>query len=898
MTTQPILTRTSTGRAVLAVAVAAVLAGANAYAQSEESTLGEIVVTAQRRAENLQDVPLSVTAVTGATLAERNITDISQMEALSPGFTFGRSGNDARPAMRGVRTENVAVNGDTTIGYFIDGIYQSRAQQAMASFVDIERVEIQRGPQGTLYGRNTFGGNIAVFTHAPSFDAMAYDASVTFADYDRVRVEGMLNLPVSETVALRLVGAYDRSDGWVENGFNSSAGLFDEDLKYGRIALRFKPNDQFDAVLRADIADQGGNGGSAFGYKQAGTYYDIASCQQLFNATPVVMNVRPGNRDGVNDCTRTVGAPSGAIGTSVDVGIPLYAAGDAYTVDTDYESFRDLSSKNVSLDMAYDFGAVTLKSITGYSDFEVERSSDTDFSASTIGIDYQLTAAETFSQELQLLSRGDGPVNYVVGYYYFKDKLNGTFVNQQLPRTIRSSAITSPITLAQNGNGFYSEDRPETESNAIYGQLTWKATESLALTLGLRYTEDKKDFKTANANAMLPTALSTGGALVGIQQPDTRLINVPFTYGSAPSSAFGSAGSSNCASTVVSSYNGGAIATGPGFNCGGPGNQILYGMTYETAKFDKTTGRIALDYKLASGNLLYASYSTGFRSGGFNSGQAIGAVRTFEPEEVTAFEVGSKNRFMEDRLQLNVAAYFNKYKNLQEQRQVPVGSTTISTIFNAAKAEAKGLEAELEWIATDALRLGGVLSIMDAKYTDFPDVALPFGTSILVLDPSQTSPTVVNGVVIAPAGQRRIFAPGYSCGLIPGTGGTGQPAAAFGCDLSGKKVPYSPRYSGSVYVSYDFPLANGGRIRPLISMSFSDEFYGQPTNAGIERQGSYVRADFKLAWEVNDHLSAQLFVDNFTDEQVLNRFVWGGGGALQISAAPPRMWGLRIDYRN
>ncbi|MFY8087857.1 MAG: TonB-dependent receptor plug domain-containing protein, partial [Rubrivivax sp.] len=138
-----------------------------AQQQAASGELTTITVTANRRIEDQQKVGVSVTALGSEKLAERNIVDLSQIEGLSPGFTFGRSGVDARPAIRGVRTENVAVNADTTIGFFVDGIYKSRAQQAMLGFVDVGRVEIQRGPQGTLFGRNTFGGNIVISTNAP-----------------------------------------------------------------------------------------------------------------------------------------------------------------------------------------------------------------------------------------------------------------------------------------------------------------------------------------------------------------------------------------------------------------------------------------------------------------------------------------------------------------------------------------------------------------------------------------------------------------------------------------------------------------------------------------------------------------------------------------------------------
>jgi iron complex outermembrane receptor protein len=591
------------------------------------------------------------------------------------------------------------------------------------------------------------------------------------------------------------------------------------------------------------------------------------------------MNVRAGNRDGVNDCVRTVGAGTGAganaVASGVDLGIPLYRAGDGYRVDTDYQSFLKLKDTSASLDMSYRMDAFSLRSITGYTDFKAERTSDGDFSASTIAIDYQRTTAKTFTQELQLISEGKGPLGYVAGYYYFKDKLRGTFINQQLPRTVRSAAIAAPLSLPQNGAGFFDDPFAETESNAFYAQFSWKATNQLTFTLGGRTTEDKKDFRFASANAVLPR--NTAG------QPDGNLITLATP--APPTSAYGSAGTSNC-----------NPARGPGFYCDPANPSILLGGTYDQKTFKKSTGRFAADYKLSKQNLIYVAYSTGFRSGGFNSGQQLEQVRTFLPEEVKAVEIGSKNRFFDNTLQINVAAFSNKYTNLQEQRQVPVGATTISTIFNAAKAKAEGVEVEVEWRGIERLSVIAGLSLLDAKYTSFPDVALPFGTSILVTDASNVAGTTVNGVLIAPPGQRRVFAPGYSCGVLPGTGGAGQPAVAFGCDLTGKRVPYASRYQGSISAAYEFDTPNGGRVTPMVVANFNGGFYGQPTNAEIEKQGAYTKFDLKVNWEINRNFNALLFVDNVTDKETINRFVWGGVGALQVSSAPPRTFGLRLNY--
>ena len=203
------------GLTALAIALSPSLAFAQASgpgAEADDAGIDEIIVTAQRREENVQDVTISVSAFNADQMAQKGLTDVSRLEGLVPGFTFGRSRVDARPAIRGVRTESVDVNADTTIGFFIDGIYQSRSSQATLGFVDLERVEVQRGPQGTLYGRNTFGGNISIVTAQPSGKEFLGGGDITVGSNGQIRITGYVNALLGETVAARLAGGYEKSD--------------------------------------------------------------------------------------------------------------------------------------------------------------------------------------------------------------------------------------------------------------------------------------------------------------------------------------------------------------------------------------------------------------------------------------------------------------------------------------------------------------------------------------------------------------------------------------------------------------------------------------------------------------------------------------------------------------
>ena len=860
-----------------AAPLAALLVTTPLHAQENATDGGgieEIIVTAQRREENLQNVPISVSAFTGDQLKAQGTTDISRLENIVPGFQFGRSGPDARPAIRGVRTENVGVNGDTTIGFFIDGIYQSRASQATLSFVDIDRVEVARGPQGTLYGRNTFGGNIAISTAKPDLREYSGGLDFTVGQNGRYRGEGFVNAALSPTVALRIAGAFEKSDGYVKNDNPLGNNLFDDDSRYIRASLLFQPNDQFSALFKFDHAVQRGAGGSAFGYKLRGSYFYTPTSAQLYNGTIIVLNTRGGNRDGVVDAPLTT-----------DAGVPIYKPNNPYRIDTDQPTILDLKNTAWAATLAYDFGPVTIKSITGFTDFTATRTADSDFSGNQVAIDSQLTSAKTFSQEIQLLSGDTGPFTYVVGGYYFKDRLVSLLINQQSPLIIRN--VTPNIIGTAFRGGFYDQQRAKTESLAAYAQASYALTEKLKFTAGLRFTRDKKDFKFANERSVVP--------LTGTTPPGTDGTFIRLGMPAVPDSAFGVKGApTNC--TYVAS--GATPAPRAGFQCLAANPLLLTGATYDTATFEKLTWRTGLDYQIADRNLLYASVSSGFRSGGFNSGQSQAALTpTFKPETVLAFEIGSKNRFADSTIQLNLAAFYNRYNNLQEQRQIPAGPATLSVIENSGKARSYGAELEAIWKPVDALTLGLSASYLNARYTEYTNVSAPFATSILVTDATATAPTIVNGVTIAPAGQTRLFAPGYKCGLVPNTGGTGQPAAAFGCDLSGKKIPHSPEYSGAVYASYDIDLGSAGKLTPYAVLTFSGAFFGQPFNSILERQGAYSKIDLRLTWALNDSIEIQGFVNNVTNKATINRFVWGGGGALQASYAPPRLWGARASFK-
>jgi iron complex outermembrane receptor protein len=729
-------------------------------AQERTGGLEDIVVTAQRREENLQDVPVAVTALDANALAKNDIRDLSRVEVLTPGFSFGKSGSDARPAIRGVRTENVAASGDPTIGFFVDNVYRSRASQANEPFVDVARVEVQRGPQGTLYGRNTFGGNVTVLSVQPK-DRLDAGGSLTVGNFGRGRGELFFNLPAGENVAFRVSGLREKMDGYVKGPVDND--IMSRNTTYMRASALFQPTDNINAVLRYSYWKETGTGGAAFGYRVGGVFVNPATgAFDIVNGQPFRL---------LYDTPRT--------GRPLITGTPIDPRKLFYPGDTQLE--QDVRQHSLSANVSFDLGPVVLRSITGYTDFEAFRNADNDFSLRAGNVDAQEDHLKTFSQEVQLASgRNSGPLEWIVGGFFYNDNITASF-------------FSSCPTAERNRPGCaFAAGVPRTRSHAAFGQASyWILPDALRVTAGIRYTQDKKRIRRKTA---------TTGA-------DQRL-------------------------DVVTD-------TGQQFNL----------------KFKKTTYRVGAEYHVTDRNMIYASYSTGFRSGGFNAGFFTNPLLQagFGPEDVRAYEIGAKNRFLDNRLQLNLSAYRNNFKDLQVQNQFLVpspggGTTTTSIILNAAKAHSQGVEAEIEAVPIDNLNVAMSATFMKAKYDDY----------------------------------RNVPAPANYSGFL---------------DLSGNEIPYAPSWKMTGLVSYDFDLGGRGTITPQATLLWSDGYYNTDLNTVLDRQDSFTKLDLRLSWtDASERFSVEGFVNNVTDTITLNRATFGSRG-LNQSYDAPRMYGLRVGAK-
>ncbi len=450
---------------VLASVSLAALTGAPALAQEPGVDEGEIIVTATRREARLQDVPLSITAIDGATLANRGINDITTLSSSVPGLNFGRSGSDARPAIRGVRTEEVDAANDPVVGFFVDGVYKPRTSQALAAFVDLDRVEVLRGPQGTLFGRNTYGGSISLISKLPEPE-LGFSGSLRYARFDDLRFEGVANLPISDAVGLRVVGLWQQSDGFVKvqpprvaDG-GRARDFNDNDQWYVRGILRVTASDTVDLIVRASHWSQGGFGAGGFGYTTVGTL------RQTPGATP-------GTATGTQDLGGFLDRSNPRTGAN-----PQPSDIDPYRVFRNTNLERDTSETTANVELRAGMGDVALKALLSYADFSSFRKGDEDFSERFGSILDLQTDSKSWSGELQMTSEYESPLQWVLGFYYFHEDVVEDFF------------FRTPT----NPNSFTFRQDVRTDSMAFFGQADWRVAERLTLVLGGRYTSDNKKF--------------------------------------------------------------------------------------------------------------------------------------------------------------------------------------------------------------------------------------------------------------------------------------------------------------------------------------------------------------------------------------------------------------------
>lgn len=631
------------------------------YAASDNNAnvMEEVVVTARKREESAQAVPIPITALTGAQLETRNIRDITEVERLSPNTSIsGSSVNNSATVVfiRGIGQVNWSETQDPKIGIYVDGVYLSRPQGGLVDLMDVQRVEVLRGPQGTLFGRNTTAGLIHMVTNAPGPDQQ-FDIQAGIGDNGHQTYGFTYNQPITENLAARFALYSKETDGFIINSLTGNDRGNEDALSYrGSLALNLEnytvrfTYDHFEADERAPlgscrfVGDPNVGAGLNFVSQIFGIYDDIqTNCQST-------------TRDVSIDTTNNEG-------TSSDV--------DAFI-----------------LNQSYDFGSVAITSVTSYREIEAFNGSWGWVMGNGPGSNFleilnNDSNNEIFSQELRL-SGGTDRLDWVVGAYVFKEDSFGTldvplFRGVGIPSCADAPLFCAPdgaggtlglIALGTQAFGGRNSTNVVTNKNrAIFAEATYGVTDRLDLTLGARYTKDDREFRRFQT-----------------------LVDVNF----------------------VKSFD-------PGYFCPGMQADPVTGLPtsdncFQEVSYDEVTPRAILGYQLNNDVLLYGSYSVGYSSGGFNQDTRM---RAFLPETSDNWEFGAKSSLFDNRLRLNGTVFHNIYKNQQLTVGRLVDGQPTADLINAQEATLQGVEFEILASITDSLSIAAAGGYLSGNYDEF-----------------------------------------------------------------------------------------------------------------------------------------------------------------------------------
>ncbi|WP_253201219.1 TonB-dependent receptor [Sphingomonas quercus] len=610
-----------------AVALAAVDDVADAAADTAVES-ADIVVTAQRREERLQDVPTAVTVLSQNLFSEGGVgRSANEVLNLVPNASAGTQ-QHGRPRwwIRGVGAGQQQLDLANPVGFYLDDVYISNASATGLPLFDIERVEVLRGPQGTLWGKNTTGGAINVISKRPSLapgDDENY-AKLEYGSFDnKIAEAGIGAVLAPDVLAARISGRFDDRDGRFNNLFtrDKSSAVRDAVL---RGQLLFKPSDSLEALLSVHYRD----------YDTDGTYWTTTS----YAANGVVRNGY---------------APS----TNKD------------DVSTNAGEFSRNKQLGGSLHLDASLGNLTLTAITGYERFKTRSATDGDYTPLEISRGYTRARSRQWTQELRLASPQTNRLNWILGAYYFNERIISNAASATLPAGSVAALPGSTATPAYSLTSY----RHKAESGAAFGSATFDFTDALKLTVGARWTRETKtlDFDRLAS----PNAAASGWS--------------SYTH-------------------WWDSYTG---------TYGGPGTfSSDLKRTWNAFTYDVTPS-----WKIDANNMVYFKFSHGLKSGGFNTAATLPvALTAVAPEKLDASEIGYKSQWFDGRLTFNVTAFHYGYDDVQINVVGPnpgaVGGATVSYLQNAAKAHVNGAEIEIASTPIERLKLTGSVGILDTKY--------------------------------------------------------------------------------------------------------------------------------------------------------------------------------------
>lgn len=738
--------------------------------QAEQAVLGEVIVTASRRSESAQRSALAIQALTSETLQRANVSKPEDLSAIAPGVQIGTAGPFPQAYIRGVGNYSTQTNAESAVAFNLDGVYISRGWATRGMFYDLDRVEVVKGPQGTLYGRNASGGAINVITARPELGRFGGFAEVQAGNYSLIQGTAAVNLPVSSTVAIRLAGQVVSRDGYLSDGYD------DDKTQAGRLQVLWKPNDDVSLLLNANYQHTGGKG-----------------------AGGVLSPQLPGDK------FRGTSDPAVTAIFQAEPGI-----GQFLTFPKN-DGFLDDTVKAVGAELNWNLGFATLTLLPAYRDATLQ---DLHYLPGFYVANNEHD--KQTSVEARLSNNGD-KLKWVLGGYFFNESesnLDGD------PTLVVLQGIAAQVS--------HSLDL-QTRSYAVFGQATYSVTDRLRLTGGLRYTYERK-------------------------RDDEHVSSYSFPNQAPPPI---------CAGTSV-------------FDPTTPELPLFCRQDYPvqgTLTYNSVTYKAGVEYDLAPRSMAYANVSSGFKSGGF---YLAPSPNTFLPEKLTAFEAGVKNRFLDNRLQVNLEAFYWKYRDHQESF---TGPTSIPGLFtfvtvNAGEAKSYGADLDVVFRATPDDELSLKVQYNGSNYDVFK-----FSYLSSVFGPPVTG-----------------------CAVGPLQNGAQE------VDCSGKPLVRAPKWTGTAGYNHTFELGEAGNLTASFDLQFASASYLTIDFLQGGRQEAYATENFDLTYEpTGKKWVVSAFVHNIGDEAVKNQafrspFISPANplaspdGVIIATVRAPRTFGAKVRF--
>lgn len=774
-----------------------------------DTALQEVVVTAQRREESAQKAPIAIAVVKPEELVRQNVTRSEDLSRVVPALVATASGGpNTSFFLRGVGNTTANSYSDPAISFNYDGVYVGRPNSTQGFFYDLQRVEVLKGPQGTLYGRNATGGAINVLPNRPRVGVTSGEFQTSYGNYDAIQAQGALNLPIGEDGAFRLSGAINRHNGYLSDGTGDQR----EYAVRGQVLANLTPD--LTTRIGVDYSHQGGVGTGSYIY---GTYgYNFATSSYVFTPTPQF-----GPKVGVHD-PRTE--------AFVQTRFISQVGRNSEAVNSYPRQDNSVWGATNETNLTTGLGTLTVQG--AYRQSHINSLSTT----SNFRAFYIKEFTEQSSLEARFASKAGKLLDFLVGGFLFDEN-------------IKNKSVINQLTLTP-----FQDYKTGTNSKAVFGRLALHATDALTFTAAARYTDDKK-----RLNGISDVYVLFCGNPAPPQDLCPTLPLTPLVYNASDLVAFYTQRGIPVSRVPLFALPpaAGGSQTAP-FVLNAP---IRINSTLETKK---TTYRLAADWQLTSSNLLYASYETGFHAGGFSFG--VGR-ETYRPETIRAWTIGSKNRFFNNRAQLNIEAFYWKYKDQQVSQfgtdfATPVPNSVFYT-SNVGSSTIKGVDVDFDVKVTPTTRLNGSVQYLDTSYDDYVFTA--------AFTPGAPPPN---------------FACPYTVTTV------------YNVDCSGKASLFSPKWAFNLNAEQTIQLDNY-KLVAQADTRWRDDFFAatsfQPwtiSKAAFQSDASLTIAPNSDAW------FASVFVNNIENKRRITQSNVNATLLTQSAVStPPRTYGIRVGAR-